>query len=375
MPPLHPIRMVDLQRQYNRIRPSIDEAIDRVLKNGTFIGGAEVSAFESRLAAFCGVNHAISCGNGTDALQLALMALNLPAGSQVITPAFSYAAVAEVCHLMGLEPVYADIHPDTFLMDPEGLETLITPKTRCIIPVHLFGQVTPMDRIMELAAKHSLFVIEDNAQSIGAEHIAASGKRAFSGSIGHLSTTSFFPSKNLGCYGDGGAVMTNDQTLAARVSMLANHGQSEKYHHKIIGINSRLDAIQAAVLSVKLNHLAGFTEQRRQVASAYDRLFENVKGLQTPVRADHSTHVFHQYTLKLADQAIRDSLQQSMNAAGIPCAIYYPMPLYMQEAYRQDLKLSISEDICTRVLSIPMGTDMDQDQVEYIAEHIINHLR
>lgn len=375
MNPLHPIRMTDLQRQYERLRPEIDEAIQRVLNSGIFIGGSEVSAFESELAAYCGVKHVISCGNGTDAIHIALLALELPPGSQVITPAFSYAAVAEVCHLMGLEPVYAEICPDTFLLNPEGLEALITPKTRCIIPVHLFGQVTPMDKIMELAGKHNLFVIEDNAQSIGAEYTSASGQKLPSGSIGHLSTTSFFPSKNLGGYGDGGAVMTSNDELAAKVRMIANHGQSSKYHHRMTGVNSRLDALQAAVLRVKLNHLPGFISQRRQVAAQYDSLLGDVQGIQIPVRSDSSTHVFHQYTLKVSDHSRREKIISGLSAAGIPTAVYYPMPLYRQEAYARDLKLTISEDICSRVLSIPMGTDMDQDQLEYIAEQIIQYLK
>lgn len=375
MKPLHPIRMTDLQRQYERLRPEIDEALQRVLNSGIFIKGPEVSAFESELAAYCGVKHVIGCGNGTDALHIALMALNLPPGSQVITPAFSYAAVAEVCHLMGLEPVYAEICPDTFLLDPDGLEELITPKTRCIIPVHLFGQVTPMAKIMELANKHSLYVIEDNAQSIGAEHTSVSGHKALSGSMGHLSTTSFFPSKNLGGYGDGGAVMTSDDNLASKVRMIANHGQSAKYHHRITGVNSRLDALQAAVLRVKLAHLTAFISERRQVAAQYDQLLGNAREIQIPVRAGNSSHVFHQYTLKISDHSRREKLISGLSASGIPTAIYYPMPLYRQEAYARDLKLTISEDICSRVLSIPIGADMDQDQLEYIAERIIHYLK
>lgn len=356
--------MTDLRSQYQKIRGEVDAAIGEVLNDTAFINGHSVAQFASELSEFMGVRHVIPCGNGTDALQIALMALDLPAGSEIITPGFSYAAVAEVCGLLKLKVVFADVESGTFNIDVQKIEELISPATRVILPVHLFGQCANMPAIMEIANRHNLYVVEDNAQSVGAMCLMP-GQMAMSGTMGHLSTMSFFPSKNLGCYGDGGAVCTNDEQLAARVKMIANHGQSVKYFHEIIGINSRLDTIQAAILRVKLKHLNEFTEDRRKVAAAYDAAFEGVDEIEIPFRAPFSTHVFHQYTLKLKGVDPKQ-VQQSLKEEGIPSMVYYPLPLYKQKAYFVPIELPVTETLCKTVLSLPMGTDMSKEQIEFI---------
>ncbi len=358
------IQMTDLRTQYQKIRVEVDAAISEVLNEASFINGPSVSKFATELSDYMGIRYVIPCGNGTDALQIALMALDLPAGSEIITPGFSYAAVAEVCALLGLKAVFADVESDTFNIDAQKIEELINPATRVILPVHLFGQCANMPKIMEIANRHNLYVVEDNAQSVGAMCLMP-GQMAMSGTMGHLSTMSFFPSKNLGCYGDGGAVCTNDEQLAARVKMIANHGQSVKYYHEIIGVNSRLDTIQAAILSVKLKYLNEFTEERRRVAAAYDAAFEGVEEIEIPFRASYSTHVFHQYTLKL--RGIEpEQVQQSLKEKGIPSMVYYPLPLYKQKAYFVPIELPVTETLCKTVLSLPMGTDMSKEQIEFI---------
>ena len=367
---MRPVKMLDLHAQYLRFKDEIDAAIAGVLARTDFIGGQDVRTFEQELAAYHGASFAISCANGTDALQIALMAMELPPGSEVITPGFSYAAIAEMCLLIGLKPVYCDVDPETYLMNTSEVEALITPNTRVIAPVHLFGQTAPMEAIMEIARKHNLLVLEDNAQAIGSEYTFSSGKTLKAGNIGHISTTSFFPSKNLGCYGDGGAIITSDETLARRCKMIANHGQSVKYIHEIIGMNSRLDTLQAAVLRVKLPKLNGFIQERQTAAAFYDKALSGIAGLHLPKRTPNSTHVFHQYCITLESAAMREGLQEALKQHEIPSMIYYPVPLYKQKAYHQDIHLPVSEDLSQRIMALPMGTDMDEEQLNFIVTTI-----
>lgn len=367
---MRPVKMLDLHAQYLRFKDEIDAAIAGVLARTDFIGGQDVRTFEQELAAYHGASFAISCANGTDALQIALMAMELPPGSEVITPGFSYAAIAEMCLLIGLKPVYCDVDPETYLMNTSEVEALITPNTRVIAPVHLFGQTAPMEAIMEIARKHNLLVLEDNAQAIGSEYTFSSGKTLKAGNIGHISTTSFFPSKNLGCYGDGGAIITSDETLARRCKMIANHGQSVKYIHEIIGMNSRLDTLQAAVLRVKLPKLNGFIQERQTAAAFYDKALSGIAGLHLPKRTQNSTHVFHQYCITLESAAMREGLQEALKQHEIPSMIYYPVPLYKQKAYHQDIHLPVSEDLSQRIMALPMGTDMDEEQLNFIVTTI-----
>ena len=367
---MRPVKMLDLHAQYLRFKDEIDAAIAGVLARTDFIGGQDVRTFEQELAAYHGASFAISCANGTDALQIALMAMDLPQGSEVITPGFSYAAIAEMCLLIGLKPVYCDVDPETYLMNVAELEALITPNTRVIAPVHLFGQTAPMEAIMEIAHKHNLLVLEDNAQAIGSEYTFSSGKTLKAGNIGHISTTSFFPSKNLGCYGDGGAIITNNEALAKRCKMIANHGQSVKYIHEIIGMNSRLDTLQAAVLRVKLPKLDGFIQERQTAAAFYDKALSGIAGLHLPKRTQNSTHVFHQYCITLESAAMREGLQEALKQHEIPSMIYYPVPLYKQKAYHQDIHLPVSEDLSQRIMALPMGTDMDEEQLNFIVSTI-----
>lgn len=367
---MRPVKMLDLHAQYLRFKDEIDAAIAGVLARTDFIGGQDVRTFEQELAAYHGASFAISCANGTDALQIALMAMDLPQGSEVITPGFSYAAIAEMCLLIGLKPVYCDVDPETYLMNVAELEALITPNTRVIAPVHLFGQTAPMEAIMEIAHKHNLLVLEDNAQAIGSEYTFSSGKTLKAGNIGHISTTSFFPSKNLGCYGDGGAIITNNEALAKRCKMIANHGQSVKYIHEIIGMNSRLDTLQAAVLRVKLPKLDGFIQERQTAAAVYDKALSGIAGLHLPKRTQNSTHVFHQYCITLESAAMREGLQEALKQHEIPSMIYYPVPLYKQKAYHQDIHLPVSEDLSQRIMALPMGTDMDEEQLNFIVTTI-----
>lgn len=367
---MRPVKMLDLHAQYLRFKDEIDAAIAGVLARTDFIGGQDVRTFEQELAAYHGASFAISCANGTDALQIALMAMELPPGSEVITPGFSYAAIAEMCLLIGLKPVYCDVDPETYLMNTSEVEALITPNTRVIAPVHLFGQTAPMEAIMEIARKHNLLVLEDNAQAIGSEYTFSSGKTLKAGNIGHISTTSFFPSKNLGCYGDGGAIITSDEMLARRCKMIANHGQSVKYIHEIIGMNSRLDTLQAAVLRVKLPKLNGFIQERQTAAAFYDKALSGIAGLHLPKRTQNSTHVFHQYCITLESAAMREGLQEALKQHEIPSMIYYPVPLYKQKAYHQDIHLPVSEDLSQRIMALPMGTDMDEEQLNFIVTTI-----
>jgi len=367
------VKMLDLHAQYLRLKDEIDAAMATVLERTDFIGGQDVKEFEKELAAYHGSTHAIACGNGTDAIQIALMAMDLPPGSEVITPGFSYAAIAEMCLLIGLKPVYCDLDPNTYLMNVEDAEKRITSKTRVLAPVHLFGQNAPMEAILALAQKHNLYVLEDNAQAIGSVYTFAEGKKAKSGSMGHVSTTSFFPSKNLGCYGDGGAIVTSDEALAKRCKMIANHGQSVKYHHEVIGMNSRLDTLQAAILRVKLRKLDQFAAERQATAEHYGRELGAIPQIQIPARAENSTHVFHQYCMVMETPELRTALQEYLKNNGIPSMIYYPLPLYKQVAYQQDVTLPVTEYLCNRIMALPMGTDMETEQLEYITSTIKNY--
>jgi dTDP-4-amino-4,6-dideoxygalactose transaminase len=367
------IQMVDLHRQYEKIKPSIDEAIQSVIDATQFIGGPQVSNFAKDLAAFQGVGEVIPCANGTDALQIALMALDLHPGDEVITPSFTYIATTEVIALLGLTPVFVEVNPQTFCIDATAIEAAITPRTKAIVPVHLYGQAADMNAIMEIAAKYQLFVVEDNAQAIGADYHLADGRKVKTGSIGHIGCTSFFPSKNLGCFGDGGALMTNDKTLAERIKMIANHGQKQKYIHETVGCNSRLDSIQAAILQVKLRHLDTYIDARRAVAEAYDAVFASIPGVRIPFRSADSRHVFHQYTLIL-ESADRNALQAHLAAADIPSMIYYPIPAHKQQMFAtfnlQDLQLPQTEWLCNHVISLPIHTEMDDEQLEYIIDNV-----
>ena len=368
------IQMVDLQGQYARLASEIDAAIQQVLQRADFIQGGAVRALEAALSDRYEVKHVIGCANGTDALQLAFMALDLPAGSEVITSAFSYAALTEVLLLLGLKPVFVEVDPDTFLMDVSAVEAAITPKTKAIAPVHLYGQMVSMEPLMALANKHNLYVVEDAAQAIGSQYCTP-GAHGFAGTMGHIGTTSFFPSKNLGCYGDGGALYTNDEALATRLRCLANHGQTVKYQHDLVGMNSRLDTLQAAVLLAKLTHLSDFEKRRRAVAHRYDEGLAGLSGIEVPKRTVDSSHVFHQYTLKCENREQRDALKAHLFTQGIPSMIYYPIPLHWQTAYKQVVNLPVSEDLCTRVLSLPMCPELAIEQQEYIVSNIRNFIQ
>ena len=372
---LDKIQMVDLVSQYLRIKPEINESIQEVLDTAHFIKGPKVAQFERSLEAYLNVTNVISCANGTDALQIALMALDLNEGDEVIVPSFTYMATAEVIALLKLKPVMVEVDTNTFNTTAEIISKAITKKTKAIIPVHLFGQSSDMEEIMNLAEEHGLYVIEDNAQAIGAEYSFADGKTMKTGTIGHIGCTSFFPSKNLGCYGDGGAIYTNSDTLNIKIRMIANHGQSKKYHHTIIGVNSRLDAIQAAILNVKLKRLDEFSATRQKVAAKYDVSFADLKSIQTPVYQINSTHVFHQYTLRVMNGQ-RDKLKEYLSLRGIPSMVYYPIPLYKQEAFKtffcQDAKHQSTEDLCASVLSLPIHTEMKDQTQDYIVNNVKN---
>jgi UDP-2-acetamido-2-deoxy-ribo-hexuluronate aminotransferase len=368
------IKMVDLQAQYARLSSEIDQAIKQVLLQGDFIQGSAVKQLESALSERYQVKHVISCANGTDALQLAFMALDLPKGSEVITPAFSYAALAEVLLLLELKPVFVEVDPATFLMDVSLVEAMITENTRAIAPVHLYGQMVSMEPLLALAKKHNLYVVEDAAQAIGSQYCTP-GEHGFAGTMGHIGTTSFFPSKNLGCFGDGGAIFTNDDDLAQRLRSMANHGQTVKYQHDILGLNSRLDTLQAAVLMAKLPHLHDFEKSRRAVAARYDEALGSLDGLEIPDRTVDSSHVFHQYTMTCKTAAMRDGLKMYLAEHEIPSMIYYPRPLFLQTAYKQVVSMPISEDLCNRVLSLPICPELDVEQQEYIILNIQNFIQ
>lgn len=367
------IQMVDLKSQYQDIKKDIDSRIQNVIDSTAFINGPEVKRFQEELETYLDVKHVIPCGNGTDALQVALMALDLKPGDEVITTTFTFVATAEVIALLGLRPILVDVNPDTYLISSSEIEAAITPKTKAIIPVHLFGQSANMEEIMQVANKHNLKVVEDGAQSIGVDFVFENGKKQKSGTIGDFGCTSFFPSKNLGCYGDGGALFTNSDTLAEKARMIVNHGMKVRYYHDEIGVNSRLDSIQAAVLSVKLQKLNKYNRSRNNAANYYDQVFSEIEELQTPVRVENSTHVFHQYTLRVLNGQ-RDALQKHLMDNGVPAMIYYPVPLHQQKAYRddryQDGAFPVAEQLAKEVISLPMHTELDEDQLGYITEKV-----
>jgi len=369
--------MVDLKSQYENIKPEIDKAISEVINTTSFINGPAVKDFQVALEKYLGVKHVIPCANGTDALQISMMALGLKPGDEVIAPSFTFIATAEVVAVLGLTPVLVDVEPDTFNISPEAILNAITPRTKAIVPVHLFGQTADMDAIMEIAKKHNLFVIEDACQSIGSDYQNAAGEWKKSGTIGHVGCTSFFPSKNLGCYGDGGAIFTNDDQLATKLRSIVNHGMTVRYYHDDIGVNSRLDSIQAAVLNVKLKHLDEYAEARQQVAAAYDKAFKDQPELTIPARFSRSTHVFHQYTL-LVKGVDRNKLPEFMATKDIPAMIYYPVPIHLQKAYLdpryQPGDFPVTEDLCSSVVSLPMHTEMDAEQLNYITSSVLEYL-
>lgn len=370
---MQPIKMVDLHGQYLRIKPEIDQAIQRVLDSTDFIQGGAVKEFEKALAEYMGGSQVISCGNGTDALQIAMMALDFKPGDEVILPVHTYVATAEAIALLKLVPVFADVDESNFTLDVSKVERLITKKTVAIVPVHLYGQCADMGRINELARANNLHVIEDAAQSLGADYIFPDGTGKKAGTIGIIGSTSFFPSKNLGAFGDGGALFTDDAALAEKIKMIANHGQKKKYHHDLIGVNSRLDTLQAAILKVKLAHLDNYAGKRRAVADYYDLYLKGLEFLMTPHRVPYSTHVFHQYTLRV--QGInRDEFKSYLQEKGVPSMIYYPIPLHLQNAYRRsgfDLgAFPVTEKLSKSVLSLPIHTEMDEEQLSYICDSI-----
>jgi UDP-2-acetamido-2-deoxy-ribo-hexuluronate aminotransferase len=370
---MRPIQMVDLQQQHQKIQQHLDEAIARVIQSGKYINGPEVAEFSHNLSQYLNVPHVIPCANGTDALQIAMMALNLKPGDEVILPAFTYVATAEVIKLLGLTPILVDVNEDDFLIDVTQIESAITQNTRAIVPVHLFGQSANMDAIMQIAKKHNLFVIEDTAQAIGAKYTFDNGTVLCAGTIGDVGCTSFFPSKNLGCLGDGGALFTRNEQLAKRLKMIANHGQSIQYQHDDIGVNSRLDTIQAAILNVKLQSLTDCEIARNQVAQKYDEAFANHPNFEIPARVSNSTHVFHQYTLKCKG-INRNDLRKFLAEKKIPTMVYYPIPLHAQKAYQSDKyplgTLPVTESLCSKVISLPMSPEVTTDQIEYIIGHI-----
>ncbi len=368
------IQMVDLHSQYLNIKTEIDKGIQDVIDSCAFINGPAVKNFQEGLEKYLGIKHVIPCANGTDALQVSMMALGLQPGDEVITTSFTFIATAEVIALLKLTPVLVDVDPGTFNIDLKAIERAITPKTKAIVPVHLFGQCAPMEEIMALAKKHNLFVLEDNCQAIGSDYIFNSGSQKKAGTIGHIGCTSFFPSKNLGCYGDGGAIFTNDDELAKQLRVIVNHGMVVRYHHDVIGVNSRLDSIQAAILHVKLGHLDEYAAKRRAAADFYDKAFANNPRLTTPVRYAKSTHVFHQYTLVTRDFN-RQALIDQLLAKEIPAMIYYPVPLHLQKAYLDPRykpgDFPVTEALSESVFSLPMHTELDDEQLKHIVTSVL----
>lgn len=366
--------MVDLKGQYLKIKEEVDRSIQDVINSTSFINGPAVKEFQADLEKYLCAKHVIPCANGTDALQIAMMALGLKPGDEVITASFTYVATAEVIGLLGLTPVLVDVTPDTFMIDVAAVERNITPKTKAVVPVHLFGQCADMESIMALAKKHNLYVIEDVAQAIGADYQFSDGITAKAGTIGHVGCTSFFPSKNLGCYGDGGAMYTNDSELAAKLKMISHHGQSVLYKHDVVGVNSRLDSIQAAILKVKLKHLDAYAAARNTVADFYDRAFASSPNIIIPVRTPHSNHVFHQYTMRIQN-INRDKLREQLAVREIPSMVYYPIPLHMQKAFASERykpgDFPVTENLCQTVLSLPMHTELDTETLHYIASHVL----
>ena len=370
------IEMVDLQGQYLRIKHEIDSAIEKVLLDSRFIQGPEVKNFSAALSAYTTSKHVITCANGTDALQIAMMALGLKPDDEVILPVHTYVATSEVIALLRLKPVFVDVYPDTFNIDVSQLAEKLTARTRAIVPVHLYGQSADMEPILNFARSHNLAVIEDTAQALGARYTFSDGSVRHAGTMGTIGTTSFFPSKNLGCFGDGGALFTQDDALAERIQMIANHGQRKKYYHELVGVNSRLDTLQAAILDVKLRHLPEYEQSRQQVAAVYDERLSELNAVVIPQRSKNSSHVFHQYTIKTER---RDALKSFLEGRGIPSMIYYPVPLHLQPAYQQagigPGSFPVAEQLARTVLSLPVHTEMNPEQLRYICDSIISFYR
>tara|TARA_B110000879_G_C11091158_1_gene479007 strand:+ start:63 stop:1214 length:1152 start_codon:yes stop_codon:yes gene_type:complete len=371
------IQMVDLSSQYEKIQSEVDASVLDVIRSTQFINGPEVKSFQKELEEYLDVKHVIPCANGTDALQIAMMALDLQPGDEVITSNFTYVATAEVIALLKLTPVLVDVYPDTFDLDIKAMEKAITPKTKAIVPVHLFGQATNMEALMEIAKKNNLFVIEDTAQAIGCNYFYKDGSKQKVGTIGTIGCTSFFPSKNLGCYGDGGAIFTNDDELAIKLRQTANHGQSRRYIHDRVGVNSRLDSIQAVILRIKLRHLDNYSFERNKVADYYDKAFRKSEKLKTPKRVTYSNHVFHQYTLQL-NSVNRDDIIAFLLEKGVPAMIYYPIPLHMQDAYKdpryKEEDFPVTEKLCKTVISLPMQTELSEEQLKHITDSVLEFL-
>jgi len=382
---MNKIQMVDLKGQYASIKEVVNASIQEVIDNASFINGPKVKEFQANLEAYLGIKHVIPCANGTDALQIAMMGLGLKPGDEVITADFTFAATVEVIALLGLTPVLVDVDPDKFNIDIEAVKKAITPKTKAIVPVHLFGQCANMDAIMELAKAHNLFVIEDNAQAIGANFTSENGSKAKAGTIGHVASTSFFPSKNLGCYGDGGAIFTNDDDLAHTIRGIVNHGMYKRYRHDVVGVNSRLDSIQAAVLDAKLPKLDAYNKARQSAARKYNAAFKNHPNIITPKAGNGceticdncDCHVFHQYTLKIQN-ADRDALAAHLQSKDIPCGVYYPIPLHKQKAYvddrYDDADFKVTNTLIDEVISLPMHTELEDDQIDFITSTVIDFL-
>lgn len=377
--------MVDLQGQYQAIKEEISASFEGVLESAAFINGPQVQSFAKSLENYLEVKHVIPCANGTDALQIAMMGLDLKPGDEVITADFTFAATVEVIALLGLTPILVDVLPDTYNIDPVAVEAAITPKTKAIVPVHLFGQCANMDALLSIAEKHNLYIIEDNAQAIGATYTFENGNKSKAGTMGTVGCTSFFPSKNLGCYGDGGALFTNDDDLANRLKGIVNHGMYQRYYHDVVGVNSRLDSLQAAVLNAKLPRLDSYNKNRRQAAIAYNNAFNDHPEIVTPVLSNRSInldentdcHVFHQYTLQIKGNK-RDGLSDYLNQKGIPHGIYYPVPLHAQKAYAdsryKEEDFSVTNRLCSEVISLPMHTELDSEQIQYISSAILEYL-
>lgn len=375
---MRPIQMVDTKTQYLKIKSEIDAAIHSVLDSAAYINGKPVQEFADHLATYLGAKHVITCANGTDALQIAMMALDLQPDDEVITPSFTYIATTEVVALLKLKPVFVEVDPKTFCMDPASLRAAITSKTKAIVPVHLYGHAAPMEEIMKIANEFNLFVIEDNAQGIGCDYTFSDGTKRKTGTIGTVGATSFYPSKNLGAYGDGGALCTNDDALALKLKMIANHGQQKRYYHEMIGCNSRLDTIQAAILDIKLKHLDAYNQARREVAAFYNNAFAGNASITTPFVASYSNHVYHQYTM-LLDGVDRDGLSKYLSEQGIPSMIYYPVPGHRQAMFSAfelpEIDLKVTDWLTERVISLPVHTEMDEEQLTFITEHILTYIK
>lgn len=369
------IQMVDLKGQYKKIQTLINNSIENVINSTAFINGPEVKSFQNNLEKYLDAKHVIPCGNGTDALQISLMSLDLKPGDEIITPDFTFIATAEVIAFLGLKPVFVDVEPDSFNISPDSIKKSLSTKTKAIVPVHLFGQCANMNEINNIAKENNLFVIEDAAQALGAECLYGNGSKSKAGTIGDIGTTSFFPSKNLGAYGDGGAIITNNENLAKKIRLIGNHGMEKKYYHDSIGVNSRLDSIQAAILNVKLKYLDEYNRSRQKAAAFYDEAFQNLENITIPYRDKFSTHIFHQYTI-LTDPELRDPLKNHLAQNAIPSMIYYPVPLHRQKAFGSygfdNKNFPVTGSLCQRVLSLPMHTELEIEQLDYIVNHVIN---